>query len=94
MQSRVATVLVPCLRPDEWTLTLALRAPREEPLRIELNGREIGQATVLPEDARFKLRVPPEALFRGDNRLDLAASSDQARVELLDLRIQPTSLPK
>jgi hypothetical protein len=88
MRARTASVLIPCLRPDDWTLTLTLNAPAPSALGVSLNGRELHRAAFEGE-LRLKVRVPAAALFRGDNLLTLAAADDDPRIELVDLRIQP-----
>lgn len=88
MRARTATLLLPCLRPDEMTLTLLLRAPETAALSVTLNGRELHRAA-FAGDLRLKVRVPAGTLFRGDNVLALVAAGDLAGVALVDLRVQP-----
>jgi hypothetical protein len=88
MRARTATVLLPCLRPDDWTLTLTLHAPAPAALGVALNGRELHRAAFAGE-LRLKVQAPAAALFRGDNLLTLSATDDDPQIELADLRIQP-----
>ncbi len=87
LRARRGTLLLPCLRPKELTLTFTLRAPKLTALTVALNGRELRRA-VIEGEARVKVPVPAEALFRGDNLLALDTAEDAA-LELRDLRVQP-----
>jgi hypothetical protein len=87
MQEPVATLLLPCLRPDDWTLTLRLRSTAPILLEVAVNGRELATLTLEPGDERYRVEVPKDALFRGDNELRLHASLPG--IEVADLRVQP-----
>ena len=83
-----AGVLLPCLEPARWRLSLRMRSTHPLPVRADVNGRPVGTFQTDPRGERVVLEVPAEALFRGDNRLGLQAAPG---VELLALRIQPVS---
>jgi hypothetical protein len=87
MQEPTATLLLPCLRPADWTLTLRLRSTQPQPLEVALNGRALASLALAAQDERYRVAVPREALFRGDNELRVRAPAPG--VEFVDLRIQP-----
>lgn len=82
-----ATLLVPCLRPDDWTLTLRLVTPVPQALRLELNGRAVATLDLRPEEPRYQASLPAATLFRGDNELALVSATPG--IELEELRLQP-----
>jgi hypothetical protein len=73
MQERTASLLVPCLRPRELEATLRLDAPSPRPVEVLVNGRSLGERIVGPSGDEGVVRVPADALFRGDNVLTLSA---------------------
>jgi hypothetical protein len=90
MEERDASVLVPCFRPSEWTLVLTLSAREPLALGVSLNGIPLGELSLGQDAARYKLPVHAEALYRGDNRLDLHARGP-GRARLHELAIHPVS---
>ncbi|MET0556477.1 MAG: hypothetical protein ABW221_25800 [Vicinamibacteria bacterium] len=88
MQERRATVVLPCLRPDDWQVSLWLSSPLAADVDVEVNGHPLGRAPVTAEAARHLFAVPADALFRGDNLLALAAPS-AAPVRLHRVAIRP-----
>jgi hypothetical protein len=76
MQDRRATVVLPCLRPDAWQVSVWLSSPLDTEVRLDVNGQALGQAAVGSRPARHLLAVPADALFRGDNLLGLSADAD------------------
>jgi len=91
MLEPVATMLLPCLRPDDWTLTLWLRTSKPVPLEVAVNGTALANLTLEPGDGRYRVEVPRRALFRGDNELRLRTSA--AGLEVTDMRVQPQGVP-
>lgn len=87
-----ATLLVPCLRPDDWTLTLRFVTPVEQELRLELNGRAVATLALTPSEPRYQASLPAALLFRGDN--ELALVSGTPGLELDELRLQPAQAPE
>jgi hypothetical protein len=73
MQEARASLLVPCLRPRELEAVLRLDAPSPRAVEVLVNGRRLGERIVGPSGVESVVRVPAEALFRGDNVLTLAA---------------------
>jgi hypothetical protein len=88
MQERRATVVLPCLRPDDWQVSIWLSAPGAVDVGVEVNGRALGVAPVAPGAGRHLFAVPAEALFRGDNLLALSLPVD-APVRLHRVAIRP-----
>jgi hypothetical protein len=68
-----ASLLVPCLRPRELEAVLRLDAPSSRAVEVLVNGRSLGARIVGPSGSEAVVRVPAEALFRGDNVLTLSA---------------------
>jgi hypothetical protein len=73
MQEGRASLLVPCLRPRELEAVLRLDAPSPRPVEVLVNGRSLGVRVVGPSGDEAVVRMPAEALFRGDNVLTLSA---------------------
>jgi hypothetical protein len=73
MQEARASLLVPCLRPRELEAALRLEAPSPRPVELLVNGRSLGERIVGPGGDEAVVRLPRDALFRGDNRLTLSA---------------------
>jgi hypothetical protein len=73
MQEARASLLVPCLRPRELEAVLRLDALSPRAVEVLVNGRRLGERIVGPSGVESVVRVPAEALFRGDNVLTLAA---------------------
>ncbi len=99
MQSSPATLLLPCLRRDDWTLVLALRAGSAVMLRVLLERAELGRIVIGPQLERFRLHVPAESLARGDNVLAFEVlpaqppeSALNSRIELIEVRVQPRTV--
>lgn len=88
MQERRATVVLPCVRPDDWQVSVWLSAPVPAQVRVDVNGRALGTAPAGPEAARHRFAVPADALFRGDNLLGLALDAD-APVRLHRVAVRP-----
>jgi hypothetical protein len=88
MRERRATVVLPCVRPDAWQVSVWLSAPAPVDVRVDLNGRALGTASVAAGAGRHLFAVPAEALFRGDNLLGLALDRD-APVRLHRVGIRP-----
>lgn len=87
-----ATLVLPCLRPRALSVTLALASSRPATLRVYAGSRLLGSARSGPETVRSTLRVPGEALFRGDNLLTLVAAAGEpvgVRLESYELGAAP-----
>jgi hypothetical protein len=76
MHEPQAGLLVPCLVPADLQAVLRLQAPAPRRLRAFVNGRPAGPLSAAPSPVDNALRLPAEALFRGDNVLTIAASGD------------------
>ena len=73
MQEAQASLVVPCLRPRALEAALRLEAPSPRPVELLVNGRSLGERIVGPGGGEAIVRLPPDALFRGDNQLTLSA---------------------
>jgi hypothetical protein len=88
MQEGRASLLVPCRRPRELEAVLRLDAPSPRPVEVLVNGRSLGERVVGPSGDEAVVRVPGEALFRGDNVLTLSAP-DGPGVRFRSLVVRP-----
>jgi hypothetical protein len=88
LRGRRGTLLLPCLRPADLTLTFAFAAPSPAALAVAVNGRELARAA-FEGDLRLKVHVPGDLLFRGDNLVALEPAEGGPAIELRDLRVQP-----
>jgi hypothetical protein len=92
MGDRRAVILVPCFRPADWNLILSASAPGEMSLLLLMNGRSLGEVSLGPLTTKHKVRIPGEALFRGDNLLELqAVGPADLRARLRELALRPLS---
>ncbi|HEY2946365.1 MAG TPA: hypothetical protein VGN09_28290 [Vicinamibacteria bacterium] len=90
MQEPRASLVVPCLRPRELEAVLRLEATSPRPIEVVVNGRRLGQRTVGPAGDEAVVRLPADALFRGDNVLTLSAPDGPGlRFRSLALRPAP-----
>jgi hypothetical protein len=91
VQEREATILLPCLVPEDLTLRLALSAPGTSPFAVAfgLNGARLGEATVSGDRGEFSFLVPRESLFRGDNVLTVSSGEGAGHLLLLGLVLAP-----
>jgi hypothetical protein len=92
MQQPRATLVLPCLRPDDWQLALWLTAAGSTPVRVDVNGHDVGTVTPGPAAARFVVSVPAGVLFRGDNRIGLDATAGSVRLHRYSVR--PAGAPE
>lgn len=92
MQEPRATVVLPCLTPADWLVTLWLSAPAPATVHVDVNGRPVGSAVATAAPARHVLSVPGDALFRGDNRMGLDAAGVAVRLHRFSVR--PTGSPE
>jgi hypothetical protein len=83
MREASASLLLPCLRPRPLLVTLELEAPDTATFDVSLNGAALGRAAVGPGLPPLLLRVPAQALFRGDTLLTLASSDGVPRAARL-----------
>jgi hypothetical protein len=88
MQEDRASLLVPCLRPRELEAVLRLDAPGPRPVEVLVNGRSLGERIVGTSGDEAVVRVPAEALVRGDNVLTLSAP-DGPGLRLRSLVLRP-----
>jgi hypothetical protein len=89
MQEARASLLVPCLRPRELDAVLRLEAPSPRRVALVVNGRRLGERLVGPSGDETVVRLPADALFRGDNVLTLSA--DMPGLRLLSLTLRPAA---
>lgn len=86
MQEARATVVLPCLTPADWQVTLWLSAPTASTVRVDVNGRPLGEAFPAPQAGRHTVVVPRDALFRGDNLIGLTAAGPGVRLHRYTVR--------
>ena len=86
MQEERATLVLPCVEPADWQLALWLSAPAASTVRIDLNGRPLGEALAAPRADRHIVQVPRDALFRGDNLIGLTATGPGVRLHRFAVR--------
>jgi hypothetical protein len=82
-----ASILLPCLRPAALDAAFLLSAREPATVVVSLNGRGVGEVRVGSEAGKHVLRIPADALFRGDNLLELVAP---AGVRFHELTLWPT----
>lgn len=92
MQEARATLVLPCLAPSDWQLTLWLSSPLPSFVRVEVNGRAVGEALAAPVADRSVVNVPRAALFRGDNIVGLGAPGPGVRLHRFTVRPAGASL--
>ena len=85
-QEARATLVLPCLAPDTWQLALWLSATVPATVRVDVNGRVLGDAPVGAQVQRHLLTIPRDALFRGDNLVGLAAPGPGVRLHRFGVR--------
>jgi hypothetical protein len=88
MEAPIATVVLPCLRPGDWTVVLFVSAHAPATLGLLVNGRRLAELPLQEETERLRVSLGAKDLFRGDNVLELHAERS-ARVVLRDLAINP-----
>jgi len=90
MHEAAGSLLVPCVRPRELEAALRLDAPSPRRVEVSLNGRPLGRRVVGPGVVDELVRLPADALFRGDNILTLSAPEGPGlRLRALVLRPAP-----
>ncbi|MFI5183691.1 MAG: hypothetical protein ACHQNV_04775 [Vicinamibacteria bacterium] len=83
MDSREASLLLPCFRARDLDAVLTLDAPAVTRLGVTVNGRPVGDLVVGPAAQELHVGIPAEVLFRGDNALGFrGADSDAPLVRL------------
>jgi hypothetical protein len=93
MQGPEATILLPCLRPRDLEVRLALDAPAPVRVVARVGSHAVGEALATPEGASAQARIPAALLVRGDNVLVLATpdGGPAPRVRLLGLTVRPST---
>jgi len=89
MQEARASLVVPCLRPRGLDAVLRLEAPSPRRVELVVNGRSLGERLAGPSGDEALVRLPADALFRGDNVLTLSADMPGLRLRSLTLRPPP-----
>jgi hypothetical protein len=89
MQEARGSVVVPCLRPREIEAAVRLDAPSPRRVQLLVNGRGLAERLVDAAGDEAVVRVPADALFRGDNVLTLSADMPGLRLVSLSLRPAP-----
>jgi hypothetical protein len=67
MEADRASLLLPCYTPQDLDFALHMSAAAPTTMRVEVNGRVMGQVALDTEARKLVVPVPAEALFRGDN---------------------------
>jgi hypothetical protein len=81
-----ATLVLPCLEPVDWQLTLWLSASVPASVRVDINGRPVGEAHAVAQVDRTVIAVPHDVLFRGDNIVGLTAPGPGVRLHRFTVR--------
>ena len=89
MHEAQASLLLPVTEPRALAVAIEAQAPRATVLDAAVNGRLVGTWAVGPETGPQTLRVPADALFRGDNALTLTARDGAAGARLRRLTYRP-----
>ena len=85
-REREATLLLPCLQPEDWNLGLVATSQMPMRVRLLLNGRGVGELELTAEPSKQHVILPGGVLFRGDNELRLVAAAPGVRLHELRLR--------
>jgi len=64
-------VLVPCLAPQALTIRARVHVPRATTIEAALNGQPLAAAALEEGPGTAQWSLPADALFRGDNVLQL-----------------------
>ena len=88
MQEARASLLLPVRRSRELEAVLRLDAPSPRPVQMLVNERSLGERVVGPSGDETVVRLPADALFRGDNVLTLAAPGGPG-VRFRSLTVRP-----
>jgi hypothetical protein len=90
LQAREGSLLLPCFRPEDLDVVIALRVKGPQVLAVAVNGRSVGELGLAPSTRRSAFRVPADVLFRGDNVVTLSRPGpDSGPVDLLALTVRP-----
>jgi hypothetical protein len=92
MREPRATLVLPCLAPADWQLTLWLSSPSPVSVRVDVNGQAVGEAQAAPQADRSVIHLPRGALFRGDNIVSLGAPGPGVRLHRFTVRPAGTAL--
>lgn len=85
-RERVASLLLPCVKPEDWNLSLVASSPAPMRVRLVLNGRGVGELELTSEPSKQRVVLPGGVLFRGDNELRFVADVPGIRLHELRLR--------
>jgi hypothetical protein len=88
MHATEAALLLPCFEPRPLELRLAMASASPRPVRVAINGHDIGAFTASSDGEAARLRIPATALFRGDNRVTLL-TTEAGVVRLQELSYRP-----
>jgi hypothetical protein len=89
MRGDTARLLLPLLSPRAVEAGLTLRAAAEGSIAFDVNGVSLGERPVSPQPQELALRIPAEALVRGDNVLTLHTATPGVKLLSLRYRIVP-----
>jgi hypothetical protein len=67
MEADRASLLLPCYTPQDLDFAFHMSAAAPTTMRVEVNGRVVGDVALGAEARKLVVAVPAEALFRGDN---------------------------
>lgn len=77
MRSRAASLIVPCLHARDLDASLTLSAAEGTRIVFDVNGRRLDEQDVGSAPQVRHLRIPAQALFRGDNVLTLTVTGGE-----------------
>ena len=71
LRDTLGVVLVPCLAPQSLTISARVHVPRATTIEAAINGQPLAAAALEAGPGTAQWSVPADALFRGDNVLQL-----------------------
>jgi hypothetical protein len=90
MSGQTASLVLPCLRPRDLELTLAMSTVAAARLGIRINAQAVATVSLEQGFGRYSVSIPAASLFRGDNEILLVAPADLPRgVRLHSFTVRP-----
>ena len=84
----VATLLVPLVAARPVSLTLTVDARETGWITLHAAGTKVGEVLVGPQAVKVSVTLPQEALFPGDNSIELRLSSPTIGVRILRIELR------
>lgn len=93
MHAPAATLLLPLLAPADVEVRLRAMSPAPQTLALGVNGRPLGSWLADAEAAEQVFRIPPRALFRGDNLVTLSSPEGRVGARLREISFRQVPAP-